>query len=105
MRRSPSKLLFFGFMTLFLVLLIGGYSPQATTAQIPVTDAEFVNDGTLFVYASLDGKNLKDSPQGDPVLINMDDPMILYLQINVNETFTQDLNMSGSITFYYSCCV
>ncbi|MHA1390533.1 MAG: hypothetical protein ACTSR9_19125, partial [Candidatus Thorarchaeota archaeon] len=101
MRRSPSKLLFFGFMTLFLVLLIGGFNPQATTAQIPVTDADFVNDGTLFVYASLDGKNLKDSPQGDPVIINMNDPMVLYLQINVSDTLTQNLNMSGSITFYY----
>lgn len=101
MRRSPSKLLFFGFMTLFLVLLVGGYSPLTTTAQIPVTDAEFVNDGTLFVYASLDGKNLKDSPQGNPVLIDMEDPMVLYLQINVSESLTQDLNMSGSITFYY----
>lgn len=81
--------------------MIGGYSPQATTAQIPVTDADFVNDGTLFVYASLDGKNLKDSPQGNPVLINMEDPMILYLQMNVTPSLTQDLNMSGSITFYY----
>jgi len=101
MRRSPSKLLFIGFMTLFLVMMIGGYSPPTTTAQVPVSDAEFVNDGTLYVYASLDGKNLKDSPQGDPVIINMEDPMILYLQINVSETLTQDLNMSGSITFYY----
>ncbi len=101
MRRSPSKLLFIGFMTLFLVMMIGGYSSPTTTAQIPVTDADFVNDGTLYVYASLDGKNLKDSPQGDPVIINMEDPMILYLQINVSESLTQDLNMSGSITFYY----
>jgi len=81
--------------------MIGGYSSPTTTAQIPVTDADFVNDGTLYVYASLDGKNLKDSPQGDPVIINMEDPMILYLQINVSESLTQDLNMSGSITFYY----
>lgn len=101
MRRSPSKLLFIGFMTLFLVMMIGGYSSPMTTAQIPVTNADFVNDGTLYVYASLDGKNLKDSPQGDPVIINMEDPMILYLQINVSESLTQDLNMSGSITFYY----
>jgi hypothetical protein len=88
-------------MAVFLVLLIGGYSPQAATAQIPVSDTEFVNDGTLYVYASLDGKNLKNSPQGDPVLIDMNDPMLLYLQINVSDTLTQDLNMSGSITFYY----
>ena len=82
-------------------MMIGGYGPPTTTAQIPVSDAEFVNDGTLYIYASLDGKNLKDSPQGDPVIINMDDPMILYLQINVSESLTHDLNMSGSITFYY----
>ena len=88
-------------MTLFLIMLICGYSSPTTTAQIPVTNADFVNDGTLYVYASLDGKNLKDSPQGDPVIINMEDPMILYLQINVSESLTHDLNMSGSITFYY----
>jgi hypothetical protein len=31
----------------------------------------------------------------------MEAPMILYLQINVSDSLTQDLNMSGSITFYY----
>ncbi|TFG25961.1 hypothetical protein EU528_15170 [Candidatus Thorarchaeota archaeon] len=101
MRRSPSKLLLFGFMALFLMLMIGGYSPQTVSAQIPVTDADFVNDGTLFVYASLDGQNLKEAGQTDPIIINMDDPMVLYLQINVSDTLTQNLNMSGTITFFY----
>jgi len=103
MRRSPSKLLFFGFMAIFLIMMIGGFAAQPVTAQtpIPVSPTTFVNDGTLFVYASLDGKNLKDSGESDPVLINMEDPMVLYLQINVSDSLTQNLNMSGSITFYY----
>ncbi|MHA1422070.1 MAG: hypothetical protein ACTSSD_08240 [Candidatus Thorarchaeota archaeon] len=104
MRRLPSKLLLFGFMTLFLVLLIGGYSLQTSTAQNHnhETDPDdFVNDNTLFVYASLDGTNLKETTQGSPIIIDMDDPMVLYLQINVSQSLTQDLNMSGSITFYY----
>jgi len=99
MRRSPSKLLFFGFMAIFLVLMVGGYSTQTTTAQIPVTAAEFVNDGVLFVYASLDNHNVKTTDFANPIEINMTGPMVLFLQINV--TSSVDLNMTGSINFYY----
>ena len=99
MRRSPSKLLFFGFMTLFMVLLVGGFSTNAVTAQTPVFPIDFVNDETLYVYASLDGQNIKDSNDINPVEINMEDPMEIFLQINVSSSV--DLNMSGSIIFYY----
>jgi len=101
MRRSPSKLLFFGFMTLFVVLLVGGLSTNTTTAQTPVFPTDFVNDSTLFVYAGLDGQNVKDSGSANPITINMEGPMEIFLQIEVNETLTQDLNMTGTITFYY----
>ena len=99
MRRSPSKLLFFGFMTLFMVLLVGGFSTNAVSAQTPVFPIDFVNDETLYVYASLDGQNIKDSNDINPVEINMEDPMEIFLQINVSSSV--DLNMSGSIIFYY----
>lgn len=99
MRRSPSKLLFFGFMTLFMVLLVGGFSTNAVTAQTPVFPIDFVNDETLYVYASLDGQNVKNSDSVSPIEINMEGPMELFLQINVSSTV--DLNMTGSIVFYY----
>jgi len=101
MRRSPSKLLFFGFMTLFLVLLVGGFATNTTTAQDPDFPTDFVNDSTLFVYAGLDGYNVKDSNSSNPIPINMEGPMEISLIIELNETLTQDLNMTGTITFYY----
>ncbi|MHA1575856.1 MAG: hypothetical protein ACTSU3_00705, partial [Candidatus Thorarchaeota archaeon] len=101
MRRSPSKLLFFGFLTLFMVLLIGGLSTNNATAQTPVFPTDFVNDQTLFVYAGLDGQNVKDSGSGNPIVINMEGPMEIFLQIELNETLTQDMNMTGTIVFYY----
>jgi len=100
MRHSPSKMLFFGFMTLFMVLFVGGIS-TTTTAQTPVFPTDFVNDKTLFVYAGLDGQNVKFSDDTNPILINMEGPMDLFLQIEVNDTLTQNLNMTGTITFYY----
>ncbi len=99
MRRSPSKLLFFGFMTLFMVLFVGGFSTNAVTAQTPVFPIDFVNDETLYVYAALDSQNIKDSGSLNPIEINMEGPMELFLQINVSSTV--DLNMTGSIVFYY----
>ena len=99
MRHKPSKILLFGLATLFVVLLMSSYNTTMTSAQEPLSDAEFVNDGTLWVYASLDGYNMKTSGFDDPIEINMTGPMRLYLQINT--TSTQDLNMSGKITFFY----
>ncbi len=99
MRRNPSRMLFLGLFIFALLLYVGSYYTPISTAQIPLSDADFVNDGTLWVYASLDGTNLKTSGEDTPIEINMDAPMELYLQINI--TSTQDLNMSGKITFFY----
>ena len=95
MRRSPSKLLFFGFMTVFMLLIVGGFSTNTATAQTPDYPTDFINDGTLFVYASLDRQNLNGSDEANPILINMTGPMELFLQINVSSS--QDLTMSGTI--------
>ncbi|MGY5881278.1 MAG: hypothetical protein RTV31_13575 [Candidatus Thorarchaeota archaeon] len=99
MRHSPSKLLFFGFMTVFMLLLVGGLSTNTVSAQTPIYPTDFIRDDTLFVYASLDGQNLNGSDQDNPVEITMDGPMELFLQINVSST--EDLTMSGTIVFYY----
>jgi hypothetical protein len=100
MRRSPSRILFFGFATLFLVMLIMGSALPTTTAQEPVFPDDFLHDDTLYVYAALDGQNVIDANSASvPVVLNLVDPMLLTLQINV--TSTHDLNISGSIVFYY----
>jgi len=100
MRRSPSKIVFFGFMTLLLMVLIGGSTLTTTTAQVPVFPTDFLHDDTLYVYAALDGQNVIDADsQSAPLTLNMESPMSLTLQINV--TSTQDLNISGTIMFYY----
>ncbi|MFW9959544.1 MAG: hypothetical protein ACFFDV_00910 [Candidatus Thorarchaeota archaeon] len=100
MRRSPSKIVFFGFMTLLLMVLIGGSILPTTTAQVPVFPTDFLHDDTLYVYAALDGQNLIDADsQSAPLVLNVESPMQLTLQINV--TSAQDLNISGTIMFYY----
>jgi hypothetical protein len=100
MRHSPSKIVFFGFMTLLLVMLIGGSTLTTTTAQSPVFPTDFLHDTKLYVYAALDDHNVIDANDtATPLELNMEAPMLLTLQINV--TSTQDLNISGTIMFYY----
>ncbi|MDH4214562.1 MAG: hypothetical protein OEV85_11625 [Candidatus Thorarchaeota archaeon] len=100
MRRSPSKIAFFGFMTLLFMILIGGSTLTTTSALPPVNPEEFLHDDTLYVYTALDGQNVIDADsQAAPLVLNMDGPMLLTLQINVSST--QDLNISGTIMFYY----
>jgi hypothetical protein len=100
MRRSPSKIAFFGFMTLLLVMLIGGFTITTTSAQAPEFPEDFLHDTKLYVYAALDGQNVIDANDtATPLELNMEAPMLLTLQINV--TSTQDLNISGTIMFYY----
>jgi len=101
MHRSSSKLLFIVFTALFMVLLIGGFSTNTTTAQTPVFPDDFVHGDNLYIYAGFDGQNVKDSGSAHPIEINMDGPMELFLQINVSETLTLDMNMTGTIVFYY----
>ncbi len=100
MPRSPSKIVFVGFMTLLLVMLVGGSTLTITTAQVPVFPTDFLHDDTLYVYAAFDGQNVIDAyHQSSPLVLNIETPMLLRLQINV--TSAHDLNMSGTIMFYY----
>ena len=86
-------------MALFMVILVGGLSTNTATAQPPVFPTDFVNDGTLFVFAALDGQNVNESGSANPIEINMEGPMELFLQVNVSSAV--DLNMTGTIIFYY----
>ena len=72
---------------------------SATTSDAQVFPGDFIEDGTLFVYVALDDMNIKDFGVGTPLPLNMDAPMELALQLNA--TGTQNLNVSGTITFWY----
>jgi hypothetical protein len=80
---------------MFLLMMVG----NTTTADAQVYPDDFIHDTRLFVYISLDDLNIKDYALGDPLPINMDAPMSLFLQMNV--TGTETLNVSGRITFWY----
>jgi len=96
MKRSPSRLLFIGFMALFLVMMVGNYATPVDAQSFP---DDFINDGRLYVYAALDGNNLKEYDIDNPITINMEANMTLDLQIDL--TGTEHANMSGTITFWY----
>jgi hypothetical protein len=100
MRRLPSKILFFGFVSLFLVSLILGSVLPTTTAHGPESLDDSLHDENLSVYAALNGRNVLDANSTSiPLVLDLVDPMLLTIQINV--TSTHDLNVSGSIVFYY----
>ena len=95
MRRSPSRLLFIGFMALFLVMMVG----SITTTDAQTFPDDFLHDDKLYVLISLDGMNVLDYDLDNPLPLNMDAPMDLFLQLNA--TGSQTLNASGTITFWY----
>jgi len=82
-------------MTLFLVILIG----SVMTADAQVYPDDFIHDDRLYVYAALDGMNLKDYSPESPLPLNLDSPMTLTLQLNASGS--QTLNVTGTITFWY----
>jgi hypothetical protein len=95
MRHSRSRLLLVGLFAVVFVMMFG----NITTTDSQSYPDDFINDGTLFVYISLDEMNIKDYNLSNSLPINMEAPMDLFLQINA--TGTQTLNVSGSITFWY----
>jgi hypothetical protein len=90
--------LIIGFMTLFLITMIAG-NTATVDAQFP--DDNWINDpqDRLHVYLVLGGEIVKQHDLQNPITIDMENPMELYMVINA--TGTQTLNMSGSITFWY----
>ena len=58
-----------------------------------------IEDGKLSVLITLDGLNFFDYNLTNPLPLNMDGAM--YLDMELANIWTQDLNMSGSITFWY----
>jgi hypothetical protein len=83
---------------MFGVLLIG--SSQVAEAQTPVFPTDYANEGDLYVYFDLNGHNVKSAlTEATAIEIDMEDPMIMTLDIVWDGT--NDVNMSGSIVFYY----
>jgi hypothetical protein len=85
-------------MTLFLVMMMAG-NTVTVDAQFP--DENWINDpqDRLHVYIVLGGEIVKQHDLENPITLDMENPMELYMVINA--TGTQTLNMSGSITFWY----
>ena len=82
-------------MALLLVMMVG----SITTADAQTFPDDFLHDDKLYVYISLDGMNVLDYDINNPLPLNMEAPMDLFLQLNA--TGSQTLNVSGTITFWY----
>ncbi len=80
-------------MALFLVTMAGSITTVDAQTSDPITD------GKLSVLITLDGLNFNDYNETNPLPLNMDEAM--YLDMEIGNVWTQDLNMSGSITFWY----
>jgi hypothetical protein len=96
MRHSPSRLLFVGFLAFMFVMMAGNITTADAQGAYPT---DYISDGTLSVYFSLDGMNVKDYAIDTPLPINLEAPMTLNLSIIAEGT--QTLNVSGTITFWY----
>jgi hypothetical protein len=85
-------------MALVFVVIVG-VNTATVDAQFP--DSDWINGPAdrFHIFIELGGQNLKHHDLNNPITIDMDNPMLLYMQINT--TSTQALNMSGSITFWY----
>ncbi|MFW9833982.1 MAG: hypothetical protein ACFFEK_08315 [Candidatus Thorarchaeota archaeon] len=93
MRHTTSRLLFIGFVTLFLVMVSGNITTANADPSDPIADTK------LSVLVTLDGMNFLDYNLTHAMPVNMEDPM--YLDMDITNIWTQPLNLSGSLTFYY----
>jgi hypothetical protein len=93
MRHTTSRLLFIGFVALFLVMVSGNITTVNADPSDPIADTK------LSVLVTLDGMNFLDYNLTHAMPINMEDPM--YLDMDITNIWTQTLNVSGSLTFYY----
>ncbi|UCE11759.1 MAG: hypothetical protein JSW61_07470 [Candidatus Thorarchaeota archaeon] len=95
MARSRSRMLLYTYSALFVAVLLIG----TNTASAQFDDGTFIYDTRLAIKLELNGRTVAQAPEGDPIIVDMEEPMDLYLQ--VNNTHTAPLNLSGVIWFYY----
>ena len=80
MARSKYRLFVLGFVGLFLLSLMA----SATTVQAESFGDDFVEDDRLHILVEFDGIPITEADtDAASILIDMETPMILYLQVNV----------------------
>ncbi|MFO7836730.1 MAG: hypothetical protein R6V83_08750 [Candidatus Thorarchaeota archaeon] len=84
-------------VTTILALAIVSFS--APVAQAQNFADSFIGDDRLHILLKLDGTSITEATEENPIEVNLDEPMRLFLQVNV--TSDKSLNMSGTIWFYY----
>jgi hypothetical protein len=82
------------YSALFIAILLIGAS--TASAQF---DETFIYDTRLAIKLELNGIAITQATSDNPVPVDMEQPMDIYLQ--VNNTHTAALNLSGVIWFYY----
>ncbi|MHA1481015.1 MAG: hypothetical protein ACTSQZ_06300, partial [Candidatus Thorarchaeota archaeon] len=95
MARSKQRLLIIGFAAFFILMFMSSFN----VAQAQPTGDDWVHDERLYVKVMFDGISITDAPESNPITINKDAPMTLYLEVVVDNDVP--LNMSGTIWFYY----
>jgi hypothetical protein len=93
--RYPSLRLFF--LCTILALAVVSFSTPVAEAQD--FDDSFVGDDRLHILLKLDGRPITEATDENPIVVDLEEPMQLFLQVNV--TNDQPINMSGHIWFYY----
>lgn len=95
MARSKQRLLIIGFAAFFILMFMSSIN----VAQAQPLGEGWVEDERLHLNVMFDNISITNAPESNPIEINKEAPMILYLEVVV--TNDVPLNMSGTIWFYY----
>ncbi|TFG12324.1 hypothetical protein EU537_09730 [Candidatus Thorarchaeota archaeon] len=96
MTRQTPRLFMIGLAGFFVLILFS--SVTLTSAQS--FGDNWVEDSRLHIYLEFDNRPIVTAGESNPIIINQEEPMTLYLQLNV--TNDVPLNISGQIWFYYN---
>ena len=96
MARSKQRLLIIGFAAFFILMFMSSFN----VAEAQSLGEDWVEDDRLHVKVMFDNISITNAPESNPIIINKEDPMTLYLEVVV--TNDVPLNMSGTIWFYYN---
>ncbi|TFG08420.1 hypothetical protein EU538_07090 [Candidatus Thorarchaeota archaeon] len=91
-RRKPSLVLAASVFVLAWLMFAGSASAQAPD--------DWFGDEHVELYVTLDGQSLTDATEPNPIVIDMENPMTLHLEVDVIGTESV-YNLTGAIGFYY----
>ncbi len=94
MKQSKPHLFLLGYVFFFAILLFS----QIGTAHAQWS-SDFIYDDKLAVKITIDGTPITKATETNPIIIDLDTPLEVYLQIN--NTYTDALVVTGKIWFYY----